>query len=187
MISDVVQLPDGTYLRPVAMRDAEALAAAHVRNRAHLKPWEPTRQESYYTAEGQVSRVGAQLRLSEEGRAVPWVLASGDQIVGGVTLSHVVRGPWRNANLGYWIDVDHTGAGLATAAVTEACRLARDRLELHRLEASTMLANEPSARVLAKCGFEPIGVAPRYLWIDDAWRDHRIYQRILHDEPPTSW
>jgi hypothetical protein len=26
-------------------------------------------------------------------------------------------------------------------------------------------------------------MAPEYLFIDDAWQDHNLYQRILHDRP----
>jgi ribosomal-protein-alanine N-acetyltransferase len=29
-------------------------------------------------------------------------------------------------------------------------------------------------------------MAPRYLHIDGQWRDHRMFQRILHDGPPAS-
>lgn len=187
MISDVVQLFDGTYLRPVTLDDAEPLADGLRRNREHLRPWEPSRADSYFTAEAQLARIQAQLRLCDERRLAPWVLADEDRIVGVVTLSQLTYGAFRNASLGYWVDADRTGAGLATAAVAEVCRLARDRMELHRVEASTMLTNGASARVLTKCGFVPIGVAPRYLWVDDAWRDHRLYQRVLHDEPPAAW
>jgi [ribosomal protein S5]-alanine N-acetyltransferase len=27
------------------------------------------------------------------------------------------------------------------------------------------------------------GIAPRYLFIGGCWQDHRLYQRILHDNP----
>lgn len=29
-------------------------------------------------------------------------------------------------------------------------------------------------------------MAPRYLHIGGEWRDHRLFQRILHDDDPTS-
>jgi len=54
---------------------------------------------------------------------------------------------------------------------------------LHRVEAGTLLHNTASQRVLERCGFEYYGTAPRYLFIRGAWRDHRLYQRILHDKP----
>jgi ribosomal-protein-alanine N-acetyltransferase len=62
--------------------------------------------------------------------------------------------------------------------------VAARELGLHRFEAATLLDNTASQRVLVKSGFEPIGVAPRYLEINGEWRDHRIFQRILHDDPP---
>jgi ribosomal-protein-alanine N-acetyltransferase len=37
--------------------------------------------------------------------------------------------------------------------------------------------------VLGRCGFEAYGMAPKFLFIDGEWRDHRLFQRILHDDP----
>ena len=55
----------------------------------------------------------------------------------------------------------------------------RDDLHLHRVEASTLVHNVGSQRVLAKAGFEPIGMAPRYLRVAGEWQDHNLYQTIL--------
>jgi len=38
-------------------------------------------------------------------------------IIGRVALANVVRGPWQNATLGYWIDKDSVGQGHASRAV----------------------------------------------------------------------
>ncbi|WP_308315364.1 GNAT family protein [Streptomyces sp. ISL-100] len=167
-------------LRPVTLDDARPLGEALARSRAYLRPWEPDRPDAFYTAEGQVDRLGAQLEEMAAGRAVPWVLVEGDAVIGAFTLSNIVLGPFQSANLGYWIDVTRTGRGLATAAVAEVCRAARDDLGLHRVAAGTLLNNAASQRVLAKNGFEEIGIAPNYLHINGEWRDHRLFQRILH-------
>jgi ribosomal-protein-alanine N-acetyltransferase len=177
------QLADGVTLRIAEQDDAPALAAALVENRG---PWEPYRPESFFTVEGQRARLEAQAREYAEGRLVPWLLVSGGRIAGAVTLSGVVLGPFRSAWLGYWIAADRQGRGLATAAVERVCRIARETVGLHRLEASTRPDNLASQRVLEKSGFEPIGMAPRYLHIGGEWRDHRLFQRILHDDDPTS-
>ncbi|MDV9190174.1 GNAT family protein [Streptomyces sp. SR27] len=156
--------------------DAPALALALVRNRAYMKPWEPYRPEWFYTAEAQAER------LTDGG--VRWFAVAGDLVVGGATLSGIALGPFRSASLGYWVDQGHTGRGLATALVEEVCRAAREELGLHRVEAGTVLDNHASQRVLAKSGFTRIGTAPRYLHIDGDWRDHHLFQRLLHDDPP---
>ncbi|MFI8963702.1 GNAT family N-acetyltransferase [Streptomyces sp. NPDC053493] len=165
---------------PEDLAEADALAAALLRNRAYMAATEPHRPEGYYTREGQVAR------LNDGGRR--WFAVErgsvGERIVGAAILSGIVLGPFRSGSLGYWVAEEYAGRGLATALTEEVCRAAREELGLHRVEASTLLDNHASQRVLAKCGFVPIGTAPNYLHIDGAWRDHHLFQRVLHDDPP---
>ncbi|GGW52545.1 hypothetical protein GCM10010503_32000 [Streptomyces lucensis JCM 4490] len=183
---DTEEIAAGVTLRPLAREDVDALCAAYVANRGHLEPWEPVRPESFFTAAGQSERVHGLLRQYAEGAAVPMVLAAADgRIVGTSTLTGITRGPFCSSHLGYWIAADQQNRGLASAAVARMCRIARDHVGLHRIEASTLLGNTGSQRVLAKCGFEPIGMAPHYLHINGAWRDCRLFQRILHDRDPA--
>ncbi|MEV8017403.1 GNAT family protein [Streptomyces sp. NPDC086554] len=184
MISDSVRIAPDVVMRPATLEDADGVARARLRSRAHLEPWEPTRPEDYFTPQAQAARLRAQLEECRAGRTAPWVLDREGDIVGTVTLSAISLGPFRSGILGYWIDVDHIGRGLASAAVTQACTSADAELGLHRVEAGTLLDNVPSQRVLAKCGFEEFGVAPSYLHINGAWRDHRLFQRILNDCRP---
>ncbi|MEU1468812.1 GNAT family protein [Streptomyces sp. NPDC005761] len=168
-------------LRSAALTDAGSLAESLSRSRTYMRPWEPVRPDAFYTEEGQRERLAGALADRDAGRAMPWVLCDGqDRAIGAFTLNGVVRGPFRSAALGYWVDVDFAGRGLATAAVRLICDLARDELRLHRIEAGTLPYNLASQRVLVKCGFEQIGLAPGYLHIDGAWRDHRLFQRLLH-------
>ncbi|MER7108163.1 GNAT family N-acetyltransferase [Streptomyces sp. NPDC000229] len=164
-------------VRPAGPADAPALAEALVRNREHMRPWEPHRPETYYTADAQAARLSASGSRS-------WALAEDGRIIGLATLSGIALGPFRSAHLGYWVDGERTGRGLATRLVAHVCRAAREELGLHRVEAGTVIANAASQRVLLKSGFERFGTAPRYLHIDGAWRDHHLFQRILHDDPP---
>ncbi len=174
----------GILLRPVTTDDAEVLARAYHANRAHLRPWEPRRDEAFFTAEGQAERLRDLVGLRRAGRAMPWVLVAGDgggEVVGVMNLSNIVQGAFRSTNLGYWIAAGHTGKGLASAAVSAVCQDAGERLGLHRIEAGTVVSNSASQRVLAKCGFELIGTARNYLHIDGQWRDHLLFHRILND------
>jgi ribosomal-protein-alanine N-acetyltransferase len=175
-------LPDGYRIRALAGSDAAALADAYRRNREHLAPWEPARDAGFFTREGQRSAVADQLAMATQGLLAAWVLTSGEQVVGRVTLNNIVRGVLRSSSVGYWIDAEHLGRGLASAAVEFACAQARGR-GLHRVEAGTLVHNVASQRVLLRSGFEFFGLAPRYLFIGGDWRDHRLYQRILHNNP----
>ncbi|MFJ7997225.1 GNAT family N-acetyltransferase [Streptomyces sp. NPDC096310] len=166
-------------IRPAAPGDAQQVVEALLRNRDHMRPWGPIRPADFFTAQAQAHRIAdPSVRI--------WHLRDGDLVVGQAVLSTIVLGPFRSASLGYWVDAGYTGRGLATRLVEEVCRAARDDLGLHRVEAATVLANVASQRVLRKCGFEMIGTAPDYLHIDGAWRDHHLFQRILHNGPPNT-
>ncbi|MEV0385991.1 GNAT family N-acetyltransferase [Nonomuraea sp. NPDC050643] len=180
---EAVTLAGDVVLRPVTERDTEALVDAYIRNRDHLRRWEPSRPAEFFTHAGQAERLKSLLEQQARGGAVAWVLADGERVVGRMTLSTIVRGPFLSADLGYWLDAGYTGRGLATQGVRAVCRMADQELGLHRIAASTLLDNVASQTVLRKAGFEPYGLAPRYLAIDGKWQDHRLFQRILHERP----
>ena len=163
----------------MAESDAGALADAYLRNRAYLAPWEPLREDSYFTAAGQQAVIATKLELYEAGTEVPWVLADADRIIGTITLAGIVRGPFLSANLGYWVDAGYAARGIGTAAVAAVAETARERLGLHRIQAATLPENAASQRVLERQGFKRIGLAAQYLKIAGRWQDHELFQRIL--------
>jgi ribosomal-protein-alanine N-acetyltransferase len=168
-------------IRVVSTDDAEAFADLLVRNRAFLAPWDPVRPEDYFTAAGQRSLVSRSLRRLEQGIDWPGVITVDGAPVGRVNLNNLIRGAFCSADLGYWVDQTHNGRGVATAAVAAVVRLAFTELELHRVQAGTLLHNRGSQRVLERNGFTPIGVAPRYLQIAGRWQDHLLFQRLADD------
>lgn len=176
-----VSLSDDVVLREVTIDDAGALAEAYTRNRAHLEPWEPERPDEFYTETAQKRVVDHQLAEAHAGRGLFLVLAHGDAVVGRLNLADVVRGAFRNGNVGYWIDGELAGRGFMTCAVDVLVDHCRDGLRLHRLQAGTLPHNVASQRVLARTGFERFGYAPRYMRIAGEWRDHVLFQRILHE------
>ena len=172
---------DGGTVRPVRLEDSEPLAALYRANRNHLAPFEPTRDEEFFTAEGQAARLAALLAEREEGRAYPYLVEVDGRPAGRVTVTNVVRGPFCSGSLGYWVAADQTGRGLATAAVAHVLDDCFGTHGLHRLEAATLVDNLASQAVLRRTGFTLIGHAPGYLRIAGAWRDHLLFQRLADD------
>ncbi|MET4063951.1 ribosomal-protein-alanine N-acetyltransferase [Frigoribacterium sp. PvP120] len=176
-------LTDDVTLREARVGDAASLAAAQARNRGHLAPWDPERPPSFFEPAGQLALLTARIAAADAGEALPLHLVErgpdGDRVVGGISLNHIVRGPVQAASVGYWVDRERTGRGLARAAVAVVADLAATRLRLHRLEASALPHNVPSRRVLEASGFTLIGTAPSYLRIAGRWQDHVLYQRVL--------
>lgn len=168
------------HVRLLRAGDAEALAAAYRRNREHLAPWEPRRSEDFFTVKGQTRVVSARLAQHRTGAEVPWVIEADTEIIGLLSLTGIVRGPFLSASLGYWVDAGYTGRGIASAAVAHATEVAAGELGLHRLQAATLPHNTASQKVLRRSGFEDIGFARNYLQIAGLWQDHRLHQRILY-------
>ncbi|WP_288784935.1 GNAT family N-acetyltransferase [uncultured Microbacterium sp.] len=82
------------------------------------------------------------------GEGYPLALVDGTEIIGRFNLAGISRGPFQSAGLGYWVDRNHLGRGLASAAVGAIVAEARDALRLHRIEASTLVHNTASQQPL---------------------------------------
>ena len=107
-----------TSTRPIAVDDAAQLVALLGRNREFLSPWQPVREPEFFTLDGQREVIKGMLRELERSVTVPHVIVNHDRIVGRVTLSNIVRGPFQSCTIGYWVSADANGQGHATASST---------------------------------------------------------------------
>jgi ribosomal-protein-alanine N-acetyltransferase len=164
--------------RLVTLDDAPALGELLRTNRDFLAPWEPIRDDGYFTDDGQRALIRTALERYEEGASVPHLILDSGRVVGRVTLNTIVRGPFQTCSVGYWLGAADNGRGVATAAVHAIKRLAFEDLGLHRIEAGTLLHNLRSQRVLERTGFVRFGLAPQYLKIAGEWQDHVLYQVV---------
>jgi ribosomal-protein-alanine N-acetyltransferase len=165
-------------LRFLILDDADELAAVRVAERDRLAPFEPEREESFFTADGQREELKQLIAANAAGLAYPFAIVSEGRIVGAMTLTGVVRRAFMSCSVGYWVAESHAGQGLTTRALREATDYAFGHLGLHRVEAATLVDNVASQRVLAKVGFERFGVAPQYLHIAGRWQDHVLHQLL---------
>lgn len=165
--------------RLLRVEDAPVLGELVRRNRAFLAPWQPLRNERYYTDEGQREIVDQALRQHEGDGCMPLViLDERNWVVGMITLQSIIRGAFQSCSVGYWLAEDAQGRGLATRALREAVQLAFRDLRLHRIQAETLPHNLSSQRVLDRLGFVQYGVAPAYLKIAGQWQDNLVYQLL---------
>lgn len=164
-------------IRAFSFADVPELTALRLRNRDFLAPWEPARTPAFFTDLGQRAEVERDLHEWSADRTYPFAIVEADTgaIRGRIALANVVRGAWDNVTLGYFVDVEAAGRGLATEAVGLAVRFAFGSCRLHRVQAAVMPHNTRSRRVLEKNRFRHEGHAPRYLRLDGAWRDHDLF------------
>lgn len=161
-------------IRLLTPDDAEELAALYAANREFLAPFEPSREDSFFTAEAQRARI----TRPDDASWWRWAILDGDAIVGMIAVNDVIRGALQMGNVGYWVDAARNGRGLASGALADVVELAFGQLGLHRLEAGTLPDNVPSQRVLEKNAFERFGYAKDLLLVAGQWRDHVLYERV---------
>jgi ribosomal-protein-alanine N-acetyltransferase len=178
-----------TAIRPTSPEDADEQLELRRVNREHTSPWDPRRDESFYSIAGQRLELELDARAWAAGTAYAFAVLAmdeDDRIVGRVALANVVRGPWQNATLGYYIDEARLNRGFATDAVRVAVRYAFDVAGLHRVQAGVLVDNARSVRVLEKAGFRPEGTSLRYLYINGRWRDHLMFAVTREEWPPQA-
>jgi [ribosomal protein S5]-alanine N-acetyltransferase len=166
-------------LLPVHESLAAGAAAFYQRNAAHLAPWDPPSPPDFATEAFQRERLAKALADVAVGALLRWWLQpQGDtsRLVGSIGLSQIARGPFQNAMLGYAVDADCQGQGLMREALQAVIAHAfSPAVHLHRIQANVRPENARSVALLQRLGFEDEGLAREYLFIDGAWRDHRMF------------
>ncbi len=168
---------DHVALRPLERADAAAWQAARMRNGAWLQPWEATQPPGADASNsGSYSQVIRRLRrLAASDQSMPFAIEVDGNFAGQVTVNNIVRGSAQFASIGYWLDREVAGRGVMPLAVALVIDHCFETAGLHRIEISIRPENTNSLRVVEKLGLHEVGYAPRFLHIDGAWRDHRIF------------
>ena len=167
------------------------------RNRAHFARWEPPRPSGIETAAYWMQQLESAQEEFAERRGARLIAfardASEPRLLARVNFTQILRGPLQSCVLGYQIDREFEGRGLMHEALATCIDFMFREFRMHRIQAGFRVENARSARLLARLGFEEIGIARDYLFIDGAWRDHvlvaltnRDFDESVFAPPPTS-
>lgn len=175
-------LRDGAItLRPIRRRDQRAWFEVRGRNQEWLGRWDGTAPDPSAIPRSFAAMVREHLSAARAGRMMPFVIEYDGKFVGAITVNNIVWGSAYFASVGYWIDQAVAGRGImprAVAMVIDHCFFV---VGLHRIEISIRPENAASVRVVEKLGIPEVGYSPRYLHIDGAWRDHRMFAITVED------
>ncbi|WP_105616110.1 GNAT family N-acetyltransferase [Vallitalea okinawensis] len=164
-------------LRILKPEDAKLVLDFYIRNREFLQPWEPLRDESFFTLEQQKEMLEMEYsKIKAEESLRLWMFKKGEKkAIGNIGFSNIVRGVFQSCHLGYKLDGAATGNGYMNEALVKGIELAFNDLKLHRIEANIIPRNHASIHVVEKLGFHDEGLAKEYLKINDVWEDHIHY------------
>lgn len=165
-------------LRLIDEGDAAAILDFYTRNRVHLTPWQPALPEEFYTLAYHEKRLKHYLKCAAAGEDYRFGLFEGKKMIANINLGAIEYAAFKNGRLGYSVDAEYTGQGVATQNIGHVSTFAFERLGLHRLEANVMPRNAASKRVLDKCGFQKVGLSPKMIQINGVWEDHEMYAKL---------
>lgn len=163
-------------LRTAEFDDAARISNYFTVNRDYLKPWEPMREEAFFSELGWQQRL---IKLSELhkmslGFYLLIIDADSDEMLGTISFSNISRFPFYACNVGYSLAEQAQGKQIMTRALKMACDYMFNEQNLHRVMASYMPHNKRSEAVLQRLGFVHEGQAKDYLLIDGQWQDHNL-------------
>ena len=171
-------------LRPIRASDAHDWEAARRRNRDWLNPWDATPPPASSARPRSFRALARQLSAAaRKGQTLPFVIEVDGVFAGQITVSNIVRGSAQFATIGYWIDQRFAGKGIVPRAAAMAIDHCFGPVGLHRIEVAVRPENSNSLRVVEKLGLREYGYAPRFLHINGAWCDHRLYAVTVEECP----
>ncbi|MEJ6001140.1 GNAT family N-acetyltransferase [Paucibacter soli] len=172
-------MTNAVSLRTLAPHDGPALLHFELENRAWFEQHIEARPEPFYAPQGVQAHIADLLAQHERSEFHPLLIVGAQgQILGRANLKGIDRQAGC-AELGYRIGQAHTGQGLASLAVREMVRLARERWGLRTLLAFVSEVNPASARVLEKHGFERAELRPGLALVQGREIDCFRFQREL--------
>jgi len=171
-------------LRPPKRSDAGPWSRSRIANAAWLAPWEPTSSQGWQerNSAAEFRRTMSRMRSAARvGSMLPFMIVYGDQLVGQMSASNIIRGALRSCSIGYWVDYRVAGRGIAPTSLALIIDHCLTEVRLHRVEVNIRPENHASLRVVEKLGLRREGYHERFLDIDGAWRDHLSFA-ITADE-----
>jgi ribosomal-protein-alanine N-acetyltransferase len=161
-------------LRPVGRRDYWRLQYLLTEDRDWLEPWEATTPglRTVVNAGWMISSLKSQAR---RGTGLGFVILYENVVVGQLNVANIQHGSVSSATIGYWISRAAAGKNITPTAVALAIDYLMDDLGLHRIEIDIRPENLPSLRVVEKLSLRLEGIKERFIHIDGAWRDHKVF------------
>lgn len=164
-------------IRVLNSDDASDLLEYYTRNKDFLSKFEPHRDEEFYTVEVQKQSLIENYKEFIKGEGAHFGIYKEEKMIGRIRIYNIVHGVFKSAFIGYSMDEQYQGNGYMKEAVSLVVTYAYEELGLHRIEATTLVDNEKSQRVLKACGFNELGICKEYLHINGKWRDHVIFYK----------
>jgi ribosomal-protein-serine acetyltransferase len=160
----------------VSHNHAGELFAAIERNRDRLRRWLPWLDENY-SVDHTVRFLEERIDENETRSALTAVIVWNGHLCGAIGL-HRFDPRNRSTSIGYWIDAQHEGLGIATRACGAVVTFGFRNFGLHRIEIRCATGNHRSCAVPLRLGFREEGLLREAEWLYDHFVDLRVFSML---------
>lgn len=145
-------------------------------NRDFLAPFEPDRDESFYTLAHHTRILATEKSEMTQRRMLRlWLFLKDGSMkrpIGNFAFTNIVHGVFLSCFLGYKLDKAYVRQGYMKEALVKGIEVIFNDYGLHRIEANILPRNAASLALTESLGFYHEGVARKYLRINGQWEDH---------------
>ena len=123
----------------------------------------------------------------DDGPTSPIRMAIADQTTGllaGTIGLHTISQVNRSAEIAYDVAPTHWGRGLASKTCDAVTSWSFDEHHMHRIQATVLVGNSRSERVLTRCGFCHEGLLRGFRMVRGQPGDFNIFSRLSTDSRP---
>jgi [ribosomal protein S5]-alanine N-acetyltransferase len=121
-------------------------------------------------------------RQAEEKRLIWGITLHGKNRVLGMCGFNYWNRDHRRADIGYDLARDYWSQGIMSEALRAMLQFGFEQMNLHRIEAETIVDNTESVRLLERLGFIREGLRREYSWEDDGqFHGSTIYGLLRHE------
>lgn len=158
---------------------APKLFAMMERNREALGKWLPWIHSTHSIADVVTFLAEAQQQYDAGDGFHAGIFVQGE-LAGFIGLHRI---DWANqrVELGYWLDQQHSGRGIMTAAVRGVVGLCFEHYRLHRVEIRCGVENTASCAIAERLGFRLEGTLRHAQWIMGRPVDLRLYSKLAYE------
>lgn len=178
-----------TFMHLACLSDIPAIIHYCVTNQAHLKPFEPTKNDDFYTEGYWRSEVQKRLDAFYADQSCKLLLIEKEistEVIGIINFANFVRGAFQACTLGYSVAANKEGNSYMSEALEVAIRYVFNDLKMHRIMAAYIPTNQRSSLLLKRLGFVVEGYGRDYIQIDGRWQDHILTSLINSNWQPAS-
>jgi [ribosomal protein S5]-alanine N-acetyltransferase len=113
-------------------------------------------------------------------RSIYWAIAlkETNQMIGTAGFNHISFANSR-AEISYDLNPDYWGKGVMLKSIKGILHFADFGLALVRIQATVIIDNEKSIKVLERCGFEKEGFMKKYEVVEGEHKDYYMFGRVV--------